>query len=102
MRRKYHPRIAACYSWLDTRPDLIPDSNLLDWIDCPAVERDEQRVSGALVFQGTRVPVMALFENLADGVSTAEFVDLFPGVTAEQIRVVLLQVARKIFVSLAA
>jgi uncharacterized protein (DUF433 family) len=45
---------------------------------------------------------MALFENLADGVSTAEFVDLFPGVTAEQIRVVLLQVARKMFVSLAA
>jgi len=31
---------------------------------CSAVEQDPDKVSGALVFQGTRVPVAALFENL--------------------------------------
>jgi uncharacterized protein (DUF433 family) len=46
-------------------------------------------VSGAWVFRGTRIPVAALFENLEDGVSLAEFVDLFPGVTVEQARLVL-------------
>jgi uncharacterized protein (DUF433 family) len=54
-----------------------------------AVERDPQRVSGAWVFRGTRIPVAALFENLEDGISLAEFVELFPGVTPEQARLVL-------------
>jgi hypothetical protein len=46
------------------------------------------------VFQGTRIPVAALFENLEDGVSLAEFVQLFPGVTEKQARLVLDHVAR--------
>ncbi len=62
---------------------------MLDWSSCPAVERDPQRVSGAWVFSGTRVPVSALFENLEDGVQIAEFVEWFPGVTMEQVRAVL-------------
>jgi len=53
------------------------------------MDRDPLPVSGALVFRGTRIPVAALFENLEDGVSLAEFVDLFPGVTQEQARLVL-------------
>ena len=60
----------------------------LGWAGCPAVERDPHRVSGAWVFRGTRVPVAALFENLEDGVSLAEFVELFPGVSLEQARLV--------------
>jgi uncharacterized protein (DUF433 family) len=36
----------------------------LGWAGCTAVERDSQRVSGAWVFRGTRIPVAALFENL--------------------------------------
>jgi uncharacterized protein (DUF433 family) len=62
--------------------------------ECAAVEQDPQRVSGAWVFQGTRIPVAALFENLEDGVSLAEFVELFPGVTEKQARLVLEHVAR--------
>ena len=60
----------------------------LGWAGCPAVERVPHRVSGAWVFRGTRVPVAALFENLEDGVSVAEFVELFPGVSLEQARLV--------------
>ena len=66
----------------------------LAWAGCPAVECDPQRFSGAWVFRGTRIPVAALFENLEDGVSLTEFVELFPGVTQEQVRMVLEHVAR--------
>ena len=62
---------------------------MLDWSTCSAVERDPQRVSGSWVFRGTRVPVSALFENLEDGVQISQFVDMFPGVTIEQVRAVL-------------
>lgn len=69
-------------------------SIMIDWSSCPAVERDPQRVSGAWVFRGTRVPVAALFENLEDGADVSEFIDWFPGVTLEQVRQVLDHVAR--------
>jgi uncharacterized protein (DUF433 family) len=62
---------------------------MIEWSSCPAVERDPERVSGAWLFRGTRVPVTALFQNLEDGVQLAEFVQLFPGVTLEQARAVL-------------
>ncbi len=44
------------------------------------MEHDPQGVSGAWVFRGSRIPVAALFENLEDGVSLEEFVELLPGV----------------------
>jgi uncharacterized protein (DUF433 family) len=66
----------------------------LGWAGCAAVERDLLRVSGAWVFRGTRIPVAALFENLEDGVSLAEFVEIFPGATQEQARLVLEHAAR--------
>lgn len=62
---------------------------MLHWSSCPAVERDPEKVSGAWVFRGTRVPVSALFENLEDGAQLADFVKWFPGVTLEQARLVL-------------
>ena len=67
---------------------------MIDWSTCLAVERDPERVSGAWVFRGTRVPVAALFENLEDGALVAQFVEWFPGVTMEQARDVLEHVAR--------
>jgi uncharacterized protein (DUF433 family) len=67
---------------------------MIDWSTCAAVERDRERVSGAWVFRGTRVPVAALFENLEDEISVGEFVELFPGVTVEQVRAVLEHAAR--------
>ena len=66
----------------------------LGWAGCQAVEQDPQRVSGAWVFRGTRIPVAALFENLEDGVSLADFVELFPGMSLQQARMVLEHVAR--------
>ena len=62
---------------------------MIDWSSCLAVERDPERVSGAWVFRGTRVPVAALFQNLEDGASVSDFMDWFPGVTETQVRLVL-------------
>lgn len=62
---------------------------MTDWTQCSAVERIPDRVSGAWVFTGTRIPLYALYENLAGGASIDEFVEWFPGVTEEQIRSVL-------------
>lgn len=61
----------------------------LDWAQCAAVERDPQKLSGAWVFRGTRIPVSAVFENLEDGLSIHEIVALFDGLTAEQVKAVL-------------
>jgi len=62
---------------------------MMDWTLCDAVERNAQKVSGAWVFRGTRVPVTALFENLEGGASIDDFLSWFPGVTREQVVAVL-------------
>jgi len=62
---------------------------MMDWSTCPAVERDPQRVSGAWVFRGTRVPVATLFQNLEDGAQLSDFVEWFPGVTLQRAPAVL-------------
>ncbi len=41
-------------------------------------------VSGALVFKGTRIPVDALFTNLAAGVRLDEILEDFPGIGRER------------------
>ena len=61
----------------------------LDWSQCPAVESVAGKVSGAWVFRNTRMPVAAVFENLEDGVTIDELVDLYAGLTREQVKAVL-------------
>jgi len=53
---------------------------MIDWNSCPAVELNPELVSGAWVFRGTRVPISASFENLRDGLTVNEFVNLYLGV----------------------
>ncbi|MGE9295787.1 MAG: DUF433 domain-containing protein [Puniceicoccales bacterium] len=62
----------------------------MDWSQCSAIECDPQKVSGAWVFRGTRVPVQALFENIDAGATINEFLEWFPGVTREQVDQVLM------------
>ena len=73
--------------------------NMLDWNTCPAVERTPERVSGAWVFKGMRVPVKALFENLEEGASVADFLEWFPGVTREQVLAVLAHAEKSLAVA---
>ncbi len=63
--------------------------SMLDWSDCLEVKRTDDKLSGAWVFRGTRVPVRALFENLETGATIDQFLEWFPGVTANQVAAVL-------------
>jgi uncharacterized protein (DUF433 family) len=62
---------------------------MLDWNNCPTVERDREKVSGAWLFKGTRVPVKALFENFEEGATVDDFLSWFPGVARAQVLAVL-------------
>jgi uncharacterized protein (DUF433 family) len=46
-------------------------------------------MGGTPVFEGTRVPIEALLENLAAGVSLDEFLENFPTVSREQALAIL-------------
>ena len=62
---------------------------MTDWSDCPAVERNPKKISGAWAFAGTRVPVYALFENLEGGATVSDFLEWFPEVKEWQVKAVL-------------
>lgn len=72
---------------------------MLNWSQCPAVERNPEKVSGAWVFRGTRVPVRALFENLEAGARVDEFLEWFPGVARDQVEAVLEHAERSLAVA---
>jgi uncharacterized protein (DUF433 family) len=48
------------------------------------ITSDPEILSGETVFRGTRVPVAALLDNLAAGLTVDEFLDNFPTVTRDQ------------------
>jgi uncharacterized protein (DUF433 family) len=66
----------------------------IDWSQCEAVESVPERMSGAWVFRGTRLPVATIFENLED-MSVEEVMEQFD-VTREQIEAVLEFVAQSL------
>jgi uncharacterized protein (DUF433 family) len=79
---------------LVTRSGLGSDSQerfamALDWSGCAALESVSGKVSGAWVFRGTRIPAAAVFENLEDGLTIDQIVQMFEGLTREQVRAVL-------------
>jgi uncharacterized protein (DUF433 family) len=65
----------------------------IDWAQCPVLESEPEKVSGAWVFRGTRVPVSAILKNLKN-LSVNEVLEEYPSVTREQVQTVLDFVAR--------
>ena len=59
------------------------------WSQLAAVESLPDKLSGAWVFRGTRIPVAALFENLRDGATVDQFLEWFPGVERTAVEAVL-------------
>ena len=66
----------------------------LDWTRRPAAERIPNKVSGAWVFRGTRLPIATVIENLEDW-SVEDAMEQFD-VTREQIVAALDFVARSL------
>ena len=65
------------------------------------VWQNPDRMSGALCFANTRVPVSTLFEHIEGGIGLGEFLDAFEGVTREQ-AIAVLEHARKDLLTAAA
>jgi uncharacterized protein (DUF433 family) len=62
---------------------------MLDWNQCPTVERVPGKVSGVWLFKGTRLAVKAFFENLEDGAGVDDFPAVVSGREGEQVPAVL-------------
>ena len=56
------------------------------WSQCPAVESIPEKVSGAWVLRGTRMPVSVIFENLEAGANIDDIMEWFEGLDREQIK----------------
>jgi len=60
---------------------------MIDWQDCPDVERIPGKVSGAWLVVGTRIPVDAVLDNAEDGYSPEEIVtEIYPSLSLERAR----------------
>lgn len=71
----------------------------LDWSQCPAVESIPGKVSGAWVLKGTRMPVSAIFENLAAGANIDDIMEWFEGLNRQQVEAVIEFAARSLDVA---
>jgi uncharacterized protein (DUF433 family) len=69
---------------------------VLDWSQCPAVERVPGKVSGAWVLRGTRMPVATVFENLEAGANIDDILKWFDGLDREQVKAVIDFAARSL------
>jgi len=63
----------------------------------PVIEINPDKVSGAPLFAGTRVPIKNLFDYLEAGDTLEDFLEGFPPVTREQ-AVAVLQMAEQLLV----
>jgi uncharacterized protein (DUF433 family) len=69
---------------------------VLDWAQCPAVERVPGKVSGAWVLRGTRMPVATIFENLEAGANIDDILSWFDGLNRDQVKAVIDFAARSL------
>ena len=68
----------------------------INWSQCPAVESIPGKVSGAWVLRGTRMPVSAIFENIAAGANISDIMEWFEGLDREQIKAAIEFAARSL------
>jgi uncharacterized protein (DUF433 family) len=70
--------------------------SVLDWSQCPAVERVPGKLSGAWVLRGTRMPVATIFENLEAGANIDDILEWFDGLDRDQVKAVIDSAARSL------
>jgi uncharacterized protein (DUF433 family) len=69
----------------------------LDWSGCPIVERDPEKLHGARTVRGVRITPDAILDNFNDGLSVAEILEQFVGITEQDVRRVLSYAAERGF-----
>jgi uncharacterized protein (DUF433 family) len=70
------------------------EMSVVDWADCPLVEVNPRKVSGAPILKGTRVQADSVIENYEDGSPIEEIAENF-AVSEETIRVLIAYAARQ-------
>ena len=61
-------------------PAIVPTgAEVPDWGNCPAVERIAGKVSGAWIFTESRLPLWAMYSEMASGTTIDQFVDWYYG-----------------------
>ena len=69
-------------------PAVVPTgTEIPDWHDCPAVERIAGKVSGAWIFTESRLPLWAMYSEMASDTTIDQFVDWYYGNKAKVITV---------------
>jgi uncharacterized protein (DUF433 family) len=68
----------------------------IDWSQCPAVESIPDKMSGAWVLRGTRMPVETIFENLEAGANIDDIITWFDGLDRDQVKTVIEFAARSL------
>lgn len=68
----------------------------LEWSQCPAVESVPEKLSGAWVLRGTRMPVAVIFENLEEGANIDDIIERYDGVDRDQVKAVIDFAARSL------
>jgi uncharacterized protein (DUF433 family) len=68
--------------------------HFIDWSGCPIIERDSEKLHGAPTVRGVRITPDAIMENFEGGVTVPELLELFGGITQQDVRIVL-EYARK-------
>lgn len=64
------------------------ERTVMDWTDCPLVEVNPRKVSGAPILKGTRMPADAIVENYKSGLPANEIAEVFE-LPAESVRSLL-------------
>ena len=69
-------------------PAIVPTgAEVPDWGNCPAVERIAGKVSGAWIFTESRLPLWAMYSEMASGTTIDQFVDWYYGDKAKVVAV---------------
>jgi uncharacterized protein (DUF433 family) len=55
----------------------LHQGSVVDWINCPLVEINPRKLSGAPVLRGTRMQADSILENYADGMAPEEIAEVF-------------------------
>jgi uncharacterized protein (DUF433 family) len=71
----------------------------IDWSECPIVQYDPEKLHGAPTIRGIRVTPDAIVENFNDGLSVAEILEQFGGITQQDVETVLIYAEKQGFLA---
>jgi uncharacterized protein (DUF433 family) len=71
----------------------------LDWSGCAIIERDPEKLHGAPTVRGVRITPDAIVDNFNDGLSVAEILEQFGGITEQDVKMVLSYAAEQGFLA---